>query len=148
MNISQNGLNILKKFEGFISCPYKDQVGIPTIGIGTTFYEDGKKVTMTDPCITVERAFELVKHYMIGTENIIKNKVEKPLSQNQFDSLCSIAYNIGQEAFTKSTLLKLVIVNPSDPSIRSQFARWNKAAGKVLSDLVSRRKAEADLYFS
>lgn len=148
MHISDKGLQIIKQFEGFVSCPYRDQIGVITIGIGTTFYENGKKVTMSDPCITVERAFDLVKHYIISTENIINNAVKKPLTQNQFDSLCSLAYNIGQEAFTKSTLLKLVKANPNDPNIRLEFAKWKKAGGKVLSDLVSRRKSEADLYYS
>jgi lysozyme len=50
--------------------------------------------------------------------------------------------------FRKSTLLKKVNLNPADETIRGEFGKWTKAAGKVLPGLVKRRKAEADLYFT
>jgi lysozyme len=55
---------------------------------------------------------------------------------------------VGIGAFKKSTLLKLVRANANNPLIRNEFAKWNKAGGKVLKGLTNRRKEEADLYFS
>jgi lysozyme len=57
------------------------------------------------------------------------------------------AYNVGVGALKSSTLLKLVNTNPSDPLIKNEFLKWNKAAGKVLKGLTRRREAEAELYF-
>ena len=59
----------------------------------------------------------------------------------------SFSYNIGLGAFRTSTLLKRVNTNPKDADICNQFARWNKAGGKVLLGLTRRRKEEANLYF-
>jgi lysozyme len=69
------------------------------------------------------------------------------LNQNQFDAVSSLVYNIGIGAFENSTLLKKIRYNPNDPDIRTQFGRWIYNDGKILDDLVKRRKEEADLYF-
>lgn len=148
MEISDNGLKIIERFEGFESCPYKDQIGKPTIGIGTTFYENGKVVTMADSCITHDRAIELLRNYLKNTEHLIATHITQPLTQNQYDALCSLDYNIGDGNFELSTLLKEVNKNPNNPDIKVQFARWNRAGGKVLQDLVRRRAQESTLYFS
>jgi lysozyme len=60
----------------------------------------------------------------------------------------SFAYNVGVGALGDSTLLKKLKVNPNDPAIRDEFMKWVYAGGVVLPGLVTRRKAEADLYFS
>jgi lysozyme len=70
------------------------------------------------------------------------------ISQSQFDALCSFAYNVGIGNLQKSTLIKKVNTNPSDPTIKDEFIKWNKGAGKVLAGLTKRRQAESDLYFS
>ena len=59
MKLSDNGFNLLGELEGIVLRPYKDSVGIPTIGIGSTYYEDGTKVKMNDKYITKERANQL-----------------------------------------------------------------------------------------
>lgn len=151
MNISDKGLAIIENFEGFVSCPYKDQVGISTIGIGTTFYENGTPVKMTDTCITHDRAIELLKHYLIGTQSLISSLVTQTLNQNQFDSICSFIYNVGDGAFKGSTLLKRINKDPNDKSIALAFEMWNKGKvnGKsvVIKDLDRRRREESELYF-
>lgn len=146
MHVSNNFFTILKKFEGFISCPYKDQVGIPTIGIGTTYYPGGGKVKMTDPCITLEKAFEYVRNYIAPVEMLISHELPNA-NQNQFDSLVSFTYNIGTEGFRNSTLLKKAKKNINDPSIRDEFMKWKKAGGRVIQGLIKRREQEANLYF-
>ncbi|KQD16250.1 lysozyme [Acinetobacter baumannii] len=68
-----------------------------------------------------------------------------PLTQNQFDALVSLAYNIGSGAFKGSTLLKLL--NKGDyKGAADQFLVWNKAGGKVMKGLVRRREAERALF--
>ena len=146
MKISNNGLNLIKQFEGLSLKPYLDAVNIPTIGYGSTYYEDGTKVTLKDKPITEQRATELLEFIANKTfsENI--NKVVKvPLNQNQFDALVSFAYNIGNKNFNWSTLLKKL--NLSDYEGASlEFGRWNQASGKILSGLVLRRQKERELF--
>lgn len=146
MKISENGLNLIKQFEGLSLTPYLCPANIPTIGYGNTFYEDGTKVTLKDKPITEQRANELLEYIVNKTfsENI--NKVVKvPLNQNQFDALVSFAYNIGNGNFNWSTLLKKL--NKLDYEGASlEFGRWNQANGKILQGLVLRRQKEKELF--
>lgn len=147
--ISENGIELITRFEGFRSKPYLDPVGVATIGYGTTFYPDsGKKVLMTDKPITEETARYYLKLVCINFGNEIQKYITKGINQNQFDALVSFSYNVGVGAFKSSTLLKRINNNPNDPDIRRQFLRWINAGGKQLPGLVRRREAEADLYFS
>lgn len=146
MEVSKNGIDLIAGFEGFVSNPYLDPIGIPTIGYGNTFYLNGKKVTMFDSPINEIEARKLL--------SIIANKfgqqvkeVTRELNQNQFDAVVSFVYNVGIGNYKKSTLLKKINANPCDASIAYEFSRWNKAGGKVLAGLVNRRKKEAELYF-
>ena len=68
-----------------------------------------------------------------------------PLTQNQFDALCSFIYNVGCKAFCGSTLLRLLNEEHYDAAMQ-QFKRWDKAAGKVMAGLANRRKHEAELF--
>ena len=70
------------------------------------------------------------------------------LNQNQFDSLLSFIYNVGVGAFTKSTLLKIIKVNPNDAKVREQFMRWVNKGSSFEKGLTRRRTAEANLYFT
>ena len=147
-NVSKNGLNLVKKFEGLKLKPYLCSAGVPTIGYGNTFYEDGKKVTLNDSLITEERASDLLGMTIKSFEKHVDSFCRDDINQNQFDALVSFAYNLGPYNLKNSTLLKKVNANPNDPTIRDEFMKWTKAGGKVLKGLVERRKAEADLYFS
>lgn len=148
MKISDKGINLIKKYEGFYSKPYLDPVGIPTIGYGITYYPDGKKVTLKDKTLTNEQATDLLKITLTNYENSVNNLVKINLNQNQFDALVSFCYNLGATNLKKSTLLKKVNKNPNDPTIRNEFKKWVNAGGKKLNGLVKRRNEEADLYFS
>lgn len=145
---SQKGLDLIKRFEGLELKPYKCPAGIPTIGYGNTYYPSGSKVKLTDPAITKEKAEELLKFLLGSYEKSVDSFCRDDISQNQFDALVSFAYNCGVNNLKSSTLLKKVNANPSDPSIRAEFMKWNKASGRVLAGLTKRRQAEADLYFS
>lgn len=148
MNISQNGITLIKEFEGFRSYPYLDQVGVPTIGYGTTYYPGGEKVTLEDRPITDGQATAYLLNYLAPVEAKITQIVTKPINQNQFDSLCSFSYNLGIGALEESTLLKEININPNNTDISHQFSLWCHAGGVVLSDLVKRRAKEAALYFT
>ncbi|WP_314242054.1 lysozyme [Empedobacter tilapiae] len=148
MNIGKQGLELIKKYEGFYSKPYLDPIGIPTIGYGATYYPNKVKVTMKDKPLTGKEASELLVQMLKVYENQVALLVTKPINQNQFDALVSFTYNLGATNFGKSTLLKKINVNPNDPTIRQEFEKWNRAGGIVLNGLTKRRKDEAALYFS
>lgn len=147
MKVSKNGVELIKKFEGFRSKPYLDSVGVPTIGYGTTYYPNGKRVSISDELITESIGSNLLSVSASKFESIVNSLVKKPINQNQFDSLISFVYNVGPTAFKKSTLLKKININPIDPTIRDEFMRWNKGGGKVIAGLTTRRALEANLYF-
>lgn len=148
MQISEKGLNLIKKFEGLSLKPYLDVVNIPTIGWGSTYYPDGKKVTLQDKEITEQKACEILEYIANKDFGAFVNKAVKvKLNQNQFDALVSFTYNLGNGNLQQSTLLKKV--NQNDFIGASlEFEKWNKAGGKVLSGLTKRRTAEKELFLS
>lgn len=147
MTISNNGLDLIKKFEGFRNHPYKCSANVATIGYGNTYYLDGSKVTLNDAPITIKEGEELLKHIVKVYEDELNKYVTSPINQNQFDALVSFTYNLGVGALQRSTLLKKINKNPKDSTIKNEFLKWNKAGGKVLKGLTKRRNSEAYLYF-
>ena len=145
MKTSQGMKELISQFEGLRLKAYKCPAGIPTIGIGSTTF-NGKKVTM-DMVITKEQAYEQLERDLASFEKSVTNLVKKPINQDQFDALVSLCYNIGAGNLGRSSVIKKVNANPSDPTIRASFAAWNKGGGKVLAGLVKRREAEANWYF-
>ncbi len=148
MIVSKNGLDLIKEFESFKSKPYLCPSQKATIGFGSTYYPDGKKVTLQDKEITEEKAFEILEYIANKDFGSNINKVVKvKLNQNQFDALVSFTYNLGNGNLQQSTLLKKV--NNNDFIGASlEFEKWNKAGGKVLSGLTKRRTAEKELFLS
>lgn len=144
LTTSDLGINLISSFEGTRLSAYDDGVGVWTIGIGTTIYPNGVKVKRGDTC-TTEQAKEYFKHDLNKFESAVNDSVNVPISQNQFDALVSLAYNIGIGAFDKSTLLRKL--NSGDYNgAADQFLRWNKGGGKVMLGLVRRREAERALF--
>jgi len=140
------GTAIIRKFEGLKLTAYLCPANVWTIGYGLTFYMNGKKVQQGDK-ITLDQAdrllFEMVNQFEISVKGLVKSNI----NDNQLGALTSFAFNVGASALSKSTLLKKVNANPEDLTIRNEFMRWTKAGGKVLKGLVTRREAEANLYF-
>lgn len=142
--LDQKGIDFLTNEEGLRLSPYLDSVGIPTIGIGATYYPDtGKKVTMKDKKLTKEEAIAMFKALLVSYEKGVWSVTRDDISQNQFNALVSICYNIGVGGFKSSTLLKRVNKDPYDPKIADAFLMWKKPAV-----LIGRRKREIALYFS
>lgn len=140
MRISADGIALIKGFEGYSSTPYRCSANVWTIGFGHT-----KNVTKLTEPISKEYAEELLQKDLEEFENAVNRHVTVPLTQNQFDALVSLSFNIGVGAFSKSTLLKLLNKGEYN-KVPYELARWNKAGGKVLAGLTRRRAAEADLW--
>ena len=139
MNISQEGLSLIKKFEGCELKAYRCPANVLTIGYGIT-----KNVTENME-ISQEEADEMLNEEITEYEEYVNNMVKVPLEQNQFDALCSWVYNLGPTNLEKSTLLKLL--NAGDYHlIPSQIRRWNKAGGETLTGLIRRREAESLMF--
>lgn len=142
MKISSDGLDLIERFEGFRSHPYRDAVGVWTIGYGCTQYLDGRKVTGNDRPITHTQAEELLEDlcnrvYGPGVERLVKIEID----QDKFDALVSFAYNVGLANLSTSTLLRKL--NAGDiEGAAAEFPKWSRAGGKVLLGLVRRRDAE------
>ena len=148
MKATNKALDIIKHYESFFSKPYLCPRGIPTIGYGSTYYENGTKVTLNDAPITEQRANELMQYKVDNEFGAFINQVVKTtLNQNQFDALVSFVYNIGIGEFKTSTILKLLNVGDFK-SAADEFPKWNKSGGKVLNGLVSRRKSEQGLFLA
>ncbi len=145
---SKQGIDLIKSFEGLKLKPYLCSAGVPTIGYGSTRYNNGVKVTLKDTPITEEKALVLLEDTLKQYELAVDAFCVDTINQNQFDALVSFAYNCGVGNLKSSTLLKKVNLNPGDPTISNEFLKWNKAAGKPLKGLTNRRVAEASLYFT
>lgn len=148
MIITDRGIELIKKFEGFSAKPYLCAAGVPTIGYGSTYYENGVSVSLKDSEITEEWAEELLLSTLDVYEKAINSMVISHISQNQYDALVSFVYNVGVTNFKKSSILKIVNVDPNDPKIATEFGRWVRANGKIIKGLVKRRQLEAELYFA
>lgn len=141
------GIPLIKRFEGLKLKAYLCPASIPTVGYGSTYYEDGSKVKLGD-VITIDRADKLLFNTVAEFEKQVDTVVTSAINANQLGALTSFAFNVGVGNFRRSTLLRLVNANPNNPAIRTEFMKWTRANNQVLKGLVTRRQAEADLYFT
>lgn len=144
--VDQKGMDFIIKEEGGCKLkPYLDSVGIPTIGIGCIYYENGRRVMMSDVPITKERGMLLFRNRLREFERNVTKRVKTPINQNQFNALVDISFNIGIGAFNGSTLLKLVNIDPFHLDIGKAFLMWRYAGGGPV--LLGRRKRDINLYY-
>lgn len=137
--INADGLQIIKDSEGCVLRTYLDPVGIPTIGYGST--GSHVKPGMT---ITQAQAEELLRSDLRRFEDYVAQHCA-PATDNQFSAMVSLAFNIGEGALDSSTLRRKHMAKDY-AGAQTEFARWNKAGGRVLPGLVKRRAKEAALY--
>lgn len=143
MQISYMGIELLKEHEGFREKAYKDTGGVWTIGYGTIKWL-GKPVE-AGQTITDKEALLALQADLAWAQTAVNQLVRVPLKQHMFDALVSFVYNIGESAFSKSTMLRLLNEGKYDQAAE-QFKRWNQDNGKVIPGLVSRRKVEESLF--
>ncbi len=139
LKTSQEGISLIKKFEGCELTAYQCSAGVWTIGYGHT---KGVEKGMT---ISKESAEEMLVEELHEYENYINDNVTASLSQNQFDAMVSWVYNLGPANLKASTLLKVLNAGDYD-GVPAQIKRWNKAGGQTLDGLIRRREAEALLF--
>lgn len=139
MQISKTGLDLIKQFEGLRLKAYRCQAGVPTIGYGHT------RTAKMGQSITQERAEELLREDVTPFEAAVSRLVTVPLNQGQFDALVAFAFNCGEGALERSTLLRL-LNEGKYAEAALQFGRWVKGGGKELPGLVRRRAAERALF--
>ena len=144
MNISDEGIELIKKFEGLRLEVYDDVAGKPTIGYGHLI-KDGEQFDT----ITEDQADNLLRQDTVITSKCVSSFVRYPLSQNEFDAVCCLTFNIGCRALQSSTLLRLINLGEIDEAAE-QFLRWNyaKVNGQLVQvqGLTNRRIAERALF--
>lgn len=141
--IGPRALALIKSFEGLRLTAYPDPAtgGVPwTIGYGSTAgVKRGDVITEAQAEAKLRddlASFEAGVSRLIGTS---------PTTPAQFGALVAFAFNVGLGNLSGSTLLRKHKAGDY-AGAAAEFARWNKAAGKVMAGLTRRRAAEADLY--
>lgn len=137
-----HNIDIIKKHEGLRLEAYLPTPNdVWTIGYGHTH------TTQQGMKITAGQAESLLRKDITWVEKAVNKLVVVPLTQNQFDALSSLVFNIGEGGFSSSTLLRLL--NSGDyEGAANQFLRWNRQKGRVLNGLTKRREEERKLFLS
>jgi lysozyme len=130
-------------YEGYSSRAYVDSVGVQTVGFGSTRHPDGTPVKEGDT-VTPQRAVVMLAK---DADRIWREAAacigDVPLYQHEVDAYASLAYNIGSDAFCRSSIVKKLKQTPPDyEGACREILRWNRAGGQVLPGLVKRREAE------
>lgn len=138
--ITQEGLDFIQDVEGCKLFAYLDTGGVWTIGVGHTGPEVVKGLTCT-----MEQAMQWLKEDSEEAQEAIRQSVEGLLTQNQFNALVSFVFNVGVDAFKKSTMLKLINKGNFDGASK-EFTKWNKDNGKEILGLTKRRLLEQAIF--
>lgn len=144
---------LCKRFEGFRSKPYLCPAGIPTIGYGSTYYADGRKVSMTDAPVDEPTARALLLHELLSTYApgvirqcpILLTLAMKENDWGKLNAIVDFCYNLGVGRLQTSTLRRKINAQDWDGA-KEQLMLWTRGGGKVLPGLVRRRQAECVLF--
>lgn len=145
MSVNGATINLIKEFEGFSAEAYLDPVGICTIGYGTTERAGVGIVPVLGMAITKEEAEWYLEQVVKKFASQIAQHITQPINENEFGAYVSLAYNIGPNAFAKSSSLRHFNAGNKEKAA-ANILLWNKAGGKVLKGLVRRRAAEKVLF--
>jgi lysozyme len=154
MQVGQHGKNLFKEWEGLVLHEYLDSGGAPTIGIGhllTRSERTSGKIIIRGQAfayrhgLTEQQCWDLLEQDLDSVEEAVNEAVTVPLNQHQFDTLVSFAFNVGNGAFRRSTLLKLLNQGQYH-QVPAQLRRWNKDNGRVVQGLANRREKEITLW--
>jgi len=137
---------LCKRFEGFRAKPYLCPAGIPTIGYGSTYYADGKKVTLNDSSISQEAANDLLMGELQHTylPGVLKNCPILATDERKCNAVVDFCYNLGVGRLQTSTLKRKINAQDWDGA-KEQLMLWTKGGGKVLPGLLKRRQSECAL---
>lgn len=136
---------LARRFEGFMAHPYLCPAGVPTIGYGATYYEDGRAVKLTDPPITRDRA-EALLLWAVKAEYLpaVLRLCPGADTPERLAALIDFVFNLGAGRLRASTLRRKVNGGDWDAA-RVQIMRWVIGGGRKLKGLERRRAAERDL---
>lgn len=140
-HITQNGLELIKRYEGFRAEPYLCPGGYWTIGYGHVI----KSPKDYPYSLTNDEALELLMQDVVRAESAVLRLIRVPLTKGQFDALVSFTFNLGGGALQRSTLRRKVN-REEHADVPDELMKWVWAGGKKLKGLVRRRAAEAALY--
>jgi len=136
-------VNLCKKFEGFKSKPYLCPAGIPTIGYGTTFYPDGRRVSLADaPCSEAQATVWMMHELEVKALPAVLRFCPALKDVKAINALVSFVYNLGAGRLQTSTLRRRINEGNMEEA-RKELLKWNRGGGKVLRGLVLRRNCEA-----
>ena len=138
--------SLCKQFEGFRSKPYLCPANVATIGYGSTYYADGRKVTLQDIPIDEPTASALLMHELEHTylQGVLRNCPILLTDERKCNAIVDFCYNLGTGRLQTSTLKRKI--NAQDwEGAKEQLMLWNKGGGKVLAGLTKRRVAECAL---
>lgn len=142
----EHALSLVRLYEGLRLSPYQDTGGVWTIGYGATRDLEGRRVSRDTKPITEAEAERLLSRDFQLALDAVAHYVKVPLAPNQHATLASFVFNLGETAFAASTLLRLL--NKGAYSVvPRELRRWVYDNGKKLPGLVSRREAEANLWY-
>ncbi|MDA0307515.1 MAG: lysozyme [Proteobacteria bacterium] len=142
-HITQQGINLIKRFEGFEPKIYLDAAGLPTIGYGHLLLPGEDEMFRNGISEAAGEAL-LIKDVLLA-EQAVCRLIKVPLTDGQFDALVSFAFNLGSGALQRSKLRRKVNLEEHE-EVPDQFLRWVWAGGRKLRGLIRRRKREAILY--
>lgn len=142
-HVTDAGLNLIKRFEGFSSTIYICSAGYPTIGYGHVVLAHEQDQFATG--ITQAEATELLRKDVRIAERAVLRLISVPLTDGQFNALVSFTFNLGAGALQRSTLRRKVN-RGEHKSVPVELMKWVWAAGKRLPGLLSRRIAEGSAY--
>ncbi len=144
-HVTDDGLALIKRFEGFAPDVYICPGGWPTIGYGHVLRDD-ERARFGDG-IDEATAEDLLRCDVETAEQAVLRLIGVPLEDGQFDALGSFTFNLGAGALQRSTLRRKVNGGEHD-AVPREFRRWVWAGGRKLKGLMRRREAEAELYAS
>lgn len=141
--ITEDGLRLIRRFEGFSALPYLCPAGYLTVGYGHLV----KNPQAFKQPITEDEATGMLVVDIEAAAHAVLRLISVPLTDGQFDALVSFTYNLGSGALQRSTLRRKVNRQEHD-EVPAEFMKWVWAGGRKLKGLISRRSAEAALYLS
>ena len=137
--INEDGLELIREYEGLRLKAYRCPGQIWTIGYGHT------RTVTSNMIITEDEAEGLLKDDVYDAQRAVSRLIQVPLSDNQFSALVSFTFNVGITNLKKSTLLKLLNRGWYE-QVPAQLMRWTKSRGESLGGLSRRRAAESRLW--
>lgn len=142
-HVTEDGLRLIRRFEGFSAVPYLCPAGYLTVGYGHVV----KNPDAFRQPITEDEAVRILSVDVETAERAVLRLISAPLTDGQFDALASFTFNLGAGALQRSTLRRKANREEHE-DVPAEFLRWVWAGGRKLNGLIRRRQAEAALYQS